>query len=334
MERTKYLKSLEFKGDGEVFCSVLIYYPVWEKYSERLQKIKGKHPEVEISVAKDETRRAGDKIRDKWGCLWIYPLDYLDGQVIEHPLNDWKNLKTYKFPDPDNERDWKKTKEDIEKRKESGEIISGGTEHGFLFLRLTYLRKFENFMIDVAEKNPLLFKLRDLVADYWMEVVKRYVEMGVEIIHFGDDLGFQNALPISPGDWRVLIKPAYQKIFSYCRQHNTHVYLHTDGYIIDIIPDLIECGVSVLNPQDLVNGLDNIERLAKGNVFIDLDIDRQKITVFGKPEKVEEHIFNCIKGLGSPKGGLSLKWGVYPETPVENIEAVIQAMGKYKNYWK
>ncbi|HID12062.1 MAG TPA: hypothetical protein EYP17_12325 [Candidatus Latescibacteria bacterium] len=42
------------------------------------------------------------------------------------------------------------------------------------------------------------------------------------------------------------------------------------------------------NPQDLVNGLDNLKELAWGKVCIDLDIDRQKITTFGTPEEVEE----------------------------------------------
>ncbi|MCD6407516.1 hypothetical protein J7L87_00495 [bacterium] len=333
MDKEKYLKSMKFEGNGEVFCRVSIVYPVWEKYEKQLKEVKRKYPEIKINVAKNEERRKGNKIKDKWGCLWYYPLDYLDGQVIEHPLENWENLKDYKFPSPDEEIDWKKFEKELKEKKKKGELLSAGVEHGFLFLRLTYLRGFENFMIDVAEENPLLYQLRDKVCDYWFEVVKRYVSYGVEIIYFGDDLGLQNSLPISPTSWRKIIKPAYKKIFSYCRKNNTMVYLHTDGYIVDIIPDLIECGVSILNPQDLVNRIENLEKLAKGKVAIDLDIDRQKITVFGKREEIPQHILKCIKTLGSEKGGLSLIWGVYPGTPVKNIIATVEAMEKYRCYW-
>ena len=68
-------------------------------------------------------------------------------------------------------------------------------------------------------------------------------------------------------------------------------------------------------------------------VYIDLDIDRQNITVFGKPEEVDAHILNCVRTLGSPNGGLKFIWGVYPGTPYENIEAVIRAMDRYATYW-
>ena len=117
------------------------------------------------------------------------------------------------------------------------------------------------------------------------------------------------------------------------RDRGVPVHLHTDGYIVDIIPDLIEIGVTDLNPQDLVNGLDNLERLAKGKVHISLDIDRQRITVFGTPEQIDVHIKTCIETLGSPTGGLSLVWGVYPGTPIENIEATVRAMEKYHDLW-
>ena len=38
------------------------------------------------------------------------------------------------------------------------------------------------------------------------------------------------------------------------------VYMHTDGHIVPIIRDLIECGVNVLNPQIRANGLENLAR--------------------------------------------------------------------------
>lgn len=334
MQKEKYLNNIFFRGDGEVFCNVWIYYPVWKKYEDKMEEIKKQFPGINIVLHKQEEWKAGTTKKDKWGCLWFYAIDYLEGQVIEHPLENQENFKDYRAPDPGEYTDWKKFEEEIKITREKGELAEGGVEHGFLFLKLTYLRGFENLMIDIAERNPLLYHLIEIITDYWMDVVKRYINTGVDLIYFGDDLGLQKSLPISPSAWREFIKPSYKKIFSYCRENNVAVYLHTDGYILDIIPDLIECGVSVLNPQDLVNGIDNLERIAKGKVALDLDIDRQRLTVYGKTEEIDTHIFNCIKKLGSPEGGLSLVWGVYPGTPVENIEAVIAAMEKYRLYWK
>jgi uroporphyrinogen-III decarboxylase len=189
-------------------------------------------------------------------------------------------------------------------------------------------------MLDLAEDSPEVRELIALVERYWFEVARRWVEAGADVVSFGDDLGLQHALPISPDAWRRFIGPAYRRIFQYCRSHGVQVHLHSDGYVLDIIPDLIDWGVTILNVQDLVNGLANLRRLAWGKVYLDLDVDRQNVTVFGTPEEVDAHILESIRTLGSPQGGLSLIWGVYPGTPLANIEAAVQAMGKYATIWQ
>jgi len=331
--RERFFRDMNLDGDGIVRSRVSITYPVWKRYGEKLDWLEGFSPHVSVGISRSPSHKAYSESTDRWGCHWIYPLEALDGQCIGHPIASWSDLARYKPPDPDDFTDWGKAKENVERAKSQGGVAWGHTDHGFIYLRLTYLRGFENFMLDVAEGRPELDELIGIVENYWFEVVKRWVEIGVDAIGFGDDLGLQHSLPISPDSWRRYIKPPYKRIFSYCRSNGVHVSLHTDGYIVDIIPDLIECGVSILNPQDLVNGLDNIRRLAKGKVFINLDIDRQKITVFGTPGEVDAHIFNCIRTLGSPKGGLSLIWGVYPPTPIESIESAARAMDRYATYW-
>ncbi|MCM8817174.1 MAG: hypothetical protein NC913_06670 [Candidatus Omnitrophica bacterium] len=332
-QREKYLNCIELKGDGEIFSSVSIIATIWDSNREYFEKLKETCPKVNIGVARDETRRSGNKIRDKWGCLWIYPHDYLDGQVIEHPLDDWAKLKDYQAPDPEKYTDWENARKNIQEAKSKGYVTSGGVDHGFFFLLITYLRGFENAMIDFALGNENLYKLIEIIEDYWLAVIKKWIDLGVDIIGFGDDLGLQNNLPISPEAWRRFIKPSYKKFFGLCRDNGVHASLHTDGWIVSIMEDLVECGVSVLNPQDMVNGIDNIEKLLKGKVCINLDIDRQHITYSGTPEEIDRHIFNCVKRLGSKKGGLLLQFGAYPGTPVENIGAVIKAFQKYHDYW-
>lgn len=331
--KEKFFNEMALNGDPIVRSSVGITNPVWKQYGERLNWLEGYSKYVSVGISRTPGVQAYTEMTNIWGERWIYPLESLDGVCIGHPFESYDALKTYQPPDPDKYTDWNKARENVRQANEQGQVSSGGTDHGFIFLRLTYLRGYHNFMLDIAMDRPELWELIKIVENYWFEVVKRWIECGVTTIGFGDDLGLQTSLPISPDKWRKYIKPSYKRILSYCRAHGVHTSLHTDGYIVDIIPDLIECGVSVLNPQDLVNGLDNIERLAKGKVYINLDIDRQKITVFGTPEQVDQHILNCIKTLGSPKGGLSLIWGVYPGTPLENIEAAVVAMDKYATYW-
>jgi len=333
-ERKKtFLEIARFQSTGIVPGRVVILGSIWDENPEYFEKLRERTLNVQISIDRNPQREKENFYKDKWGCLWHYPGRYLDGQVVEHPLDSWSKFREFRLPDPNGYIDWQAAKERIDRVKREGRVAFGSIEHGFLYLRLEYLRGFENFIIDVAEKRKELKELISLITSFWCEMVKRWLSLGVDGISFGDDLGHQRSLPISPRDWRALIKPAYTQIFSLCREKGIEVYLHTDGYIVEIIRDLIECGVTILNPQDLVNGLDNLERLAKSRVCIDLDIDRQKITAFGKPEDIRQHIQRCVQKLGSPQGGLMLLFGAYPGTPKENICAVVEAMEKYYDWW-
>jgi len=332
-KRDIFLKIVKRKGCGFVPCSVVINGKIWDENSEYFEEIKKECKDVKISIDKNPEREKENFKEDMWGCLWHYPGNYLDGQVVKHPLSDWSLFDNFKIPDPLKYANWEEIKKNVEKNRKEGNIVSLGVEHGFFYLRLTYLRGFENFMIDVGLNEVKLKKLIEILTEYWKVIIKKFVEYEPDIIYFGDDLGHQNSLPISPEKWRSLIKPSYKEIFSICRKKDIEVYLHTDGYIVDIIPDLIETGVTILNPQDLVNGIDNIKRLAKGIITIDLDIDRQKITVFGKKEDIDSHIKEVIEKLGSKDGGLLLTYGAYPGTPYQNIGQVIKSMQNYCKIW-
>lgn len=310
-----------------------VHPAVWDEDAEFFERARVHSPHVVVSIERNPERQHPGTKRDRWGCLWRYPGNYLDGQVVGHALDSWEKLPGYALPSPDDYADWPKEAERLAREKREGRVAWGGVEHGFIYLRLTHLRGFENFMIDVAEGRRELYELTERIAGFWVEVVTRWAELGADAISFGDDLGHQTTLPISPEAWRELLKPAFARVFSVCRARDVLVYLHTDGWIVPIIGDLIETGVDVLNPQDLVNGLDDLARLARGKVGIDLDVDRQKITAFGTPEEVDRHVRTCVEKLGSPTGGLVLKHHAYPGAPARNGAQVILSMEKYHALW-
>lgn len=229
--------------------------------------------------------------------------------------------------------DWEETRRRLAGRRERGLLTQGAVEHGFLFLRLSYLRGFENLMADMASGEPRLRDLVRLVTGYNEGLVSRYLECGIDEMCFADDLGAQTASVIGPRFFRAWIRPAYQRLMSPCRQAGVHVSLHTDGYIMDILEEILACGVTILNPQDLVNGIDALAAEAKGRVCINLDVDRQRIVPYGTRREVYDLIEEGVRKLGSPRGGLMLVCGVYPPTPPENVDAVCCAFERLRTYW-
>ena len=331
--RQDLLSFLSRSSSGYVPCHAVVYPTVWDADPSYFEAVQSEAPHVEITVSRDPEREHESTRTDAWGCGWRYPGLYLDGQVVEHPLPSWESSYDFQVPDPMDYVDWDREAQDITQLNRRGEAAWGHVEHGFLYLRLTYLRGFCNFMLDIAERRTELYRLRDAVVGYWCDVVQKWIDLGVDGISFGDDLGHQNALPMSPEVWRTFLKPAFRQVFDICSRNDVIVSLHTDGYIVDIIDDLIEIGVDILNPQDLVNGVQTLRKRAWGRVCIDLDIDRQKITVFGSVDDVDRHILRCVRLLGSADGGLMLKYGAYPGTPKENVVQVIRSMEAYWDLW-
>jgi uroporphyrinogen-III decarboxylase len=108
-----------------------------------------------------------------------------------------------------------------------------------------------------------------------------------------------------------------------------HVHFHSDGSIIEIIPDLIDLGVRVINCQANVIGLSALKKRFAGSVCFRTDLDRQKIMPFGTAREVKDHVRNVFDHLGTPGGGIIACGEIGPDTPLDNIRAMYEAFVEY-----
>lgn len=289
-------------------------------------------PEIPLNA------RKASPYTDDWGCVWETTEDGITGQVHQHPLADWSAFENYKAPDPAlctgvGPIDWDGEKTGLAKAKENGELTWGKLRHGFSFLQLCDLRGYENVVFDMADGDERFMKLMDMIDEFNLSIVDRYLETGVDIMDYPEDLGLQNGPLITPQHFRKYIKPGYQRIMQPARKKGAIVHMHSDGHLHDLIDDILDSGVDVINLQDLVNGIDWIAERLAGKVCIALDVDRQNITFYGTPGQIDALIREEVEKIGRKEGGLLMNYGLYPGVPLENIKAVMDAMEKYAAYY-
>jgi uroporphyrinogen decarboxylase len=280
-------------------------------------------------------KKQGEYYYDAWGCLWHCLTEGIGGQPVEHPLADWKALKSYRPPDllqttrwGQAREDWRAVKNKIDQNKRNGVLTS--TKINCFFDRLHYLRGFDNLLMDLAAEPPELFKLIDLVLRANMKLLYKQIELKPDVMNHHGDIGTQFGLMMSPEVFRKCIKPGYKKMFMACRNAGIPVLYSSDGKLLEIIDDLIECGVSAHDPQLGVNTLEGIIRVYKGKLCAMVDLS-QEIALWHSKE-INEHIEEIIKKLGSPEGGLIIKvWGM-PDIRLENIETLCVALEKFRLY--
>ena len=196
---------------GRVPCRVGVNYTIWERYGDRLARLQEACPHVPIGGRDGGTspRAVEHKWRDEWGCLWHFPGMGLDGVVVDHPLASWDRMDRWAPPSATERVE--AIRRQAAKKEPGARVEQAGTEHGFIFLRLTYLRGFENFMVDVASDDPRLYELRDRVADYWHAVIQAHLDCGATHLGAADDLGLQDRLPISPAAWRKIGRASWRE---------------------------------------------------------------------------------------------------------------------------
>jgi len=275
---------------------------------------------------------------DDFGCIWETTIDGINGTVTKHPLDDWSKWDTYSFPDPSKcigwgAIDWEKERGRVSRMKERGELVWKGLRHGHTFLQICDMRGYEEIIFDMEDEEPKLRDLLDKLLAYNEYIIQQYVDMGVDVIAYAEDLGMQYGPMLSPQNFRKYILPCYKKLIQPAKDKGINVHMHSDGDIRLLTSMLMECGVQIFNLQDLVNGIDWIKENLKGKVCIDLDIDRQKITPYGTPAEIDKLILEEVKQLGSKQGGLMMVYGLYPGVPLENAKAVMDAMEKYAFYY-
>jgi uroporphyrinogen-III decarboxylase len=162
----------------------------------------------------------------------------------------------------------------------------------------------------------------NLLADMNIEIIKRYAELGIDGVINCDDWGLQNSLMISPDAWREIWKPAYKRVYDAAHTAGMDTWLHSCGYIIDIIDDLIDVGLNALHMDQQQNmGLDNL-KCFRGRITFFAPADTQKIMPNGNPDEIRGYCRKMSECLGTKSGGFIPRWYTDPKGVGHSRESI------------
>lgn len=266
--------------------------------------------------------------RDGFGVLWECSDDGEYGLPVEKPLRDWTRYADFVWPD----FEVKAPEYRLYSGHMTGRSDSWYSRGGWItfFETMQELRGFEDLLADIALGEDAAYRLRDDLLAFNLRLIDKFLAQDYDGIHFADDWGTQTSLMIDPELWRLFFKPCYGRMFEKVLNAGRDVHFHSDGYIIDIIPDLIDLGVSVLNCQSTCMGHEALGARFKGSVCFRTDLDRQRVLTFGDPGMVKAHVQTVFRALGSPKGGIIACGEVGRDTPLENIRAMYEAFSSFE----
>lgn len=244
---------------------------------------------------------------DEWGCVWSKTDVPNMGQVTGHPLEDWRALDTYIFPDPDREELYTHMPETLGK-------FEGKYNHlarfMLLFERMHSLHGFANTLEDLYAEPDLCAAVADRLVEINLAVIRNTASVAGDKIHalsFTDDWGTQTACFISREMWQSFFKPRYKRIFDAAHAAGWDVWMHSCGKVNEILDDLIEIGCNVMNlQQPRALGLEEIGRRFAGRVAFWSLCDIQHTLPFRSDEEIREEARLLLAHWATPQGGFIL----------------------------
>lgn len=329
--KERVVKTVEFEEPDRVpngcYCLAVppgpradVLRQLFEKYPSDFAEVSGMGRYLEW----DASYQKGT-YTDEWGVVHRNLQDGVIGQPIFYPLADWDSLETYELTDP--LRDMRRLQKSIRGADQSKYLLF---DSGSIWQLMHALRGFKNILIDVVRERKELDTLIDKIISYHTRRLAPILEMDIDGVLFNDDWGSQQRLMIRPEQWRKHFKSAYKKLFDLVHSKGKHVFFHSDGYVMDLIPEWIEIGVNAVNVQVSLRGIDRTRLESAHKICcIAADVDRQHALPFGTTEKVRRLLKDIIQGFRGQGGGLILYGEIGPDVPLKNAESMLKALQDY-----
>ena len=201
---------------------------------------------------------------------------------------------------------------------------------GHMYENAWQVRGYEAFLMDLLTQRDWAEYLLDRYCRNNVRSAAAAARAGYDCLACGDDVANQNALMFQPDLWRAVMKPRWARVFAAARREkpDIHIWYHSDGNVTDILDDLVEIGVTILNPvQPECMDPAGVRRRFGRRLAFDGCIGTQTTFPFGTPADMRRAVRELAARLHAGRGGLMLSptHVLEPEVPPQNIVAFFEA---------
>jgi uroporphyrinogen decarboxylase len=244
------------------------------------------------------------------------PLSTADGYVAGHTyfnplarINTLRDLGRYPFPDVTRPACHAHLDEAVKEARRREFTVVGQMSQ--TFLEISYcMRGMEQLFCDFTERPDYVRALFELIAERRVFQARRFAEAGVDVLRIGDDIATQVGLIIGPPMYREWIKPYHARVVAAARAVNPDIQVlyHSDGALTPLLPDLIEAGVTAVNPcqPEAMPPMD-IKRRFGDRLTLWGCTATQSTYAAGSGAEVEEELRRLLRDVGR-SGGLVVQF--------------------------
>ena len=185
---------------------------------------------------------------------------------------------------------------------------------------------FERFMLMLYDDLELIEMVLDVLSEYYAAMINKILEYDLSFLYIGDDVAYKSGLFMEPKLFRRLWIHRMDRLMAPAREKGISILYHSDGDIMEILPDLLDMGVTALNPIEPY-GMDIREvRKRFGNRLClvgNLDVGGNLSS--GTPSMVQAEAREVIDAVGRDGAFvLASSHSITPNVPTENFLAMVE----------
>ncbi len=275
------------------------------------------------------------KTQEFWGPAKVVPENF----PKVHPVKSKEELANYKWPDPNEPSILEPIKGLVEKYQKDYFIIVD-LSSTLIEAAYAHIMGTQNFFLYLFDEPELIEGVLDGLTEYYTQIGKNAINMGIDMIRVGDDIGAQQSMMISPKQWRELAKPRLDYMFKEFRKTNPDIFikLHSCGDYSPVLPDLVDLGVHLSGLMQPTGGLKDqvgIKQKYGNDLALIGGFDVQRLLPRGSVEDVRKGVLEVMKNLAVGGGYIfSPSHYILADVPIQNIYAMIEAQREFGVYGK
>jgi uroporphyrinogen decarboxylase len=244
----------------------------------------------------------------------------------------WEEAKARMTIDRDR-IDWDYLKKNYPVWKAEGRWIEGRFWFGFDIIH-SWMAGTETILVAMLE-NPEWFS--DMVNTFLDRAIALYDILWDEGYHFDsiywtDDMGYKGRTFFSTETYEELLKPAHKRAIDWAHNHGIKARLHSCGYIMPLIPHLVEINLDALNPIEIKAGMD-LKALKKDYGDKLVFNGGANALLMDKPDKILPYIEDLLPVVKENGGYIfSSDHSIPNAVSLENYRLIVEAVKRTGAY--
>lgn len=236
---------------------------------------------------------------DIWGNIWHRMAAEgacKGGEIYRPVIAEWEDFVDFKLP--------------VYDRSEVADNYRKGFEQfpdrfrlaglpGWIFAQARYLRKLDNYLMDMVLYPEELHRLHNMLAEVFEVLILAAGDAGADALVFCEDMGTQNDLLFSPEMWNEFFRELYTRLFALAHERGIHIFMHSCGQNRKILEPLLQAGVDCFqfDQPAIYNFTDLSALLRKYQSCLWSPVDIQQVLPTGNRQKIEAEVERMVEAF-------------------------------------